>query len=211
VIGLENPRAAALRASKIFTAASTKLRDHANEPQSTGGAGFAGTLPCESKVLEYAVKAALALNRRCRSTASFEPQASYPIPTCPRTTRSPSSIKPIAEKTAGTVEGGRKGKTPTLKTIGSERLTWKKAAKLVHAGSDRLAQPPIAVGLQPRRLWPYRDCSKPDYCAHGRGGANNASEIAGSCLSGVQRRQHAEDALPCDGTSGAARTNIPSA
>ena len=86
--------------SKIFTAASTAFGDDPNTHIDPVVCGLPGTLPVlNKKVLEYAVKAALALNLEMPSTASST-ASSTSIPICRRTIRSPSSMSP-SPKTAG--------------------------------------------------------------------------------------------------------------
>ena len=95
-------------ASKIFTSASTAFGDAPNTHIDPVVCGLPGTLPVlNQKVLEYAVKAALALNLHIAVSLIAN---NIFIPTCPRIIKSPNSM------------------SQSLRMVGL-RLRWPKKAK----------------------------------------------------------------------------------
>ena len=102
--------------------------------------GLPGTLPVlNQKVLEYAVKAAMALNLKIAEHSKFD-RKQYFYPDLPKNYQISQYDEPIAEDGWIEVEVAEKGKDTYTKTIGIERLHMEEdAGKLVHAGSDRLA------------------------------------------------------------------------
>ena len=126
--------------SKIFTAASTTFGDDPNTHVDPVVFGLPGTLPVlNAKVLEFAVKAALALNLKIAAHSKFD-RKQYFYPDLPKNYQISQYDEPIAEEGWIEVEVAEKGKETYLKTIGIERLHMEEdAGKLVHAGSDRLA------------------------------------------------------------------------
>jgi len=126
--------------SKIFTSASTAFGDEPNTHIDPVVCGLPGTLPVlNQKVLEYAVKAALALNLQVAEHSKFD-RKQYFYPDLPKNYQISQFDEPIAENGWIEVEVAEKGKDTYLKTIGIERLHMEEdAGKLVHAGSDRLA------------------------------------------------------------------------
>lgn len=126
--------------SKIFTGASTAFGDDPNTHIDPVVCGLPGTLPVlNEKVLEYAVKAALALNLKIAAHSKFD-RKQYFYPDLPKNYQISQYDEPIAEDGWIEVEVAEKGKDTYLKTIGIERLHMEEdAGKLVHAGSDRLA------------------------------------------------------------------------
>ena len=126
--------------SKIFTAASTTFGDDPNTHIDPVVCGLPGTLPVlNQKVLEYAVKAAMALNLNIAEHSKFD-RKQYFYPDLPKNYQISQYDEPIAEEGWIEVEVAEKGKDTYLKTIGIERLHMEEdAGKLVHAGSDRLA------------------------------------------------------------------------
>ena len=126
--------------SKIFTAASTAFGDDPNTHIDPVVCGLPGTLPVlNKKVLEYAVKAALALNLEIAEHSKFD-RKQYFYPDLPKNYQISQFDEPIAENGWIEVEVAEKGKDTYLKRIGIERLHMEEdAGKLVHAGSDRLA------------------------------------------------------------------------
>jgi aspartyl-tRNA(Asn)/glutamyl-tRNA(Gln) amidotransferase subunit B len=126
--------------SKIFTAASTAFGDDPNTHVDPVVLGLPGTLPVlNEKVLEYAVKAAMALNLKIAAHSKFD-RKQYFYPDLPKNYQISQYDEPIAEEGWIEVEVAEKGKETYLKTIGIERLHMEEdAGKLVHAGSDRLA------------------------------------------------------------------------
>ena len=139
VIGLET-HVQLGTASKIFTSASTNFGDEPNTHIDPVVCGLPGTLPVlNQKVLEYAVKAALALNLHVAEHSKFD-RKQYFYPDLPKNYQISQYDEPIAEDGWIEVEVAEKGKDTYLKTIGIERLHMEEdAGKLVHAGSDRLA------------------------------------------------------------------------
>jgi aspartyl-tRNA(Asn)/glutamyl-tRNA(Gln) amidotransferase subunit B len=126
--------------SKIFTAASTAFGDDPNTHIDPVVCGLPGTLPVlNEKVLEYAVKAALALNLQIAPHCKFD-RKQYFYPDLPKNYQISQYDEPIAENGSIEVEVAEKGKDTYLKKVGIERLHMEEdAGKLVHAGSDRLA------------------------------------------------------------------------
>jgi len=99
-----------------------------------------GTLPVlNKKVLEYAVKAAMALNLNIASHSKFD-RKQYFYPDLPKNYQISQFDEPIAEDGWIEVEVAEKGKETYVKKIGIERLHMEEdAGKLVHAGSDQLS------------------------------------------------------------------------
>ncbi len=126
--------------SKIFTSASTIFGDEPNTHIDPIVCGLPGTLPVlNQKVLEYAVKAAMALNLKIADHSKFD-RKQYFYPDLPKNYQISQFDEPIAEDGWIEVEIAEKGKETYLKKIGIERLHMEEdAGKLVHAGSDRLA------------------------------------------------------------------------
>ena len=126
--------------SKIFSSASTVFGDDPNTHIDPIVCGLPGTLPVlNQKVLEYAVKAAMALNLNIAEHSKFD-RKQYFYPDLPKNYQISQFDEPIAEDGWIEVEVAEKGKETYLKRIGIERLHMEEdAGKLVHAGSDRLA------------------------------------------------------------------------
>lgn len=139
VIGLET-HVQLGTASKIFAPASTAFGDDPNTHIDPIVMGLPGTLPVlNRRVLEYAVKAALALNLHIARHSKFD-RKQYFYPDLPKNYQISQFDEPIAEDGWIEVEVAEKGKDTYLKRIGIERLHMEEdAGKLVHAGSDRLA------------------------------------------------------------------------
>ncbi|MFN9569785.1 MAG: Asp-tRNA(Asn)/Glu-tRNA(Gln) amidotransferase subunit GatB [Cyanobacteriota bacterium] len=127
-------------ASKIFSSAAASFGDEPNTHIDPLVCGLPGTLPVlNKKVLEYAVKAAMALNMRIAEHSKFD-RKQYFYPDLPKNYQISQYDEPIGEDGWIEVEVAEKGKDTYLKTIGIERLHLEEdAGKLVHAGSDRLA------------------------------------------------------------------------
>ena len=108
--------------SKIFTAASTAFGDEPNTHIDPVVCGLPGTLPVlNKKVLEYAVKAALALNLEIAEHSKFD-RKQYFYPDLPKNYQISQFDEPIAENGWIEVEVAEKGKDTYLKRIGIERL-----------------------------------------------------------------------------------------
>ena len=138
VIGLETHVQLGTQ-SKIFTSASTAFGGDPNTHIDPVVYGMPGTLPVlNKKVLEYAVKAAMALNLNIAKQSKFD-RKQYFYPDLPKNYQISQFDEPIAENGWIEVEVAEKGKATYLKKIGIERLHMEEdAGKLVHAGSDRL-------------------------------------------------------------------------
>ncbi len=139
VIGLETHVQLGTK-SKIFTSASTNFGDDPNTHIDPVVCGLPGTLPVlNKKVLEYAVKAAMALNLNIASHSKFD-RKQYFYPDLPKNYQISQFDEPIAEDGWIEVEVAEKGKETYTKKIGIERLHMEEdAGKLVHAGSDQLS------------------------------------------------------------------------
>ncbi len=139
VIGLETHVQLGTK-SKIFTSASTTFGDDPNTHIDPVVCGLPGTLPVlNKKVLEYAVKAAMALNLNIASHSKFD-RKQYFYPDLPKNYQISQFDEPIAENGWIEVEVAEKGKETYVKKIGIERLHMEEdAGKLVHAGSDQLS------------------------------------------------------------------------
>ena len=139
VIGLETHVQLGTK-SKIFTSASTTFGDDPNTHIDPVVCGLPGTLPVlNKKVLEYAVKAAMALNLNIASHSKFD-RKQYFYPDLPKNYQISQFDEPIAEDGWIEVEVAEKGKETYVKKIGIERLHMEEdAGKLVHVGSDQLS------------------------------------------------------------------------
>ncbi|GAB4218576.1 MAG: Asp-tRNA(Asn)/Glu-tRNA(Gln) amidotransferase subunit GatB [Synechococcales cyanobacterium] len=135
VIGLE-VHAQLRTASKIFCGCSTEFGQDPNSQVCPVCLGMPGVLPIlNQKVLEYAVKAGLALNCQIATTSKFD-RKQYFYPDLPKNYQISQYDQPIAEHgwVIIQLDDGRE------KKIGITRLHMEEdAGKLVHAGSDRLS------------------------------------------------------------------------
>ena len=199
VIGLETHVQLAT-ASKIFTGASTAFGDEPNTHIDPVVCGLPGTLPVlNQKVLEYAVKAALALNLNIAAHSKFD-RKQYFYPDLPKNYQISQFDQPIAEDGWIEVEVAEKGKETYLKRIGIERLHMEEdAGKLVHAGSDRLAGSTHSLVDYNRAGVALAEIvSKPDLRT-GREAAEYASEIRRIMrYLGVSDGNMQEGSLRCD-------------
>ncbi|WP_353090219.1 Asp-tRNA(Asn)/Glu-tRNA(Gln) amidotransferase subunit GatB [Synechococcus lacustris] len=199
VIGLETHVQLAT-ASKIFTGASTAFGDEPNTHIDPVVCGLPGTLPVlNQKVLEYAVKAALALNLNIAAQSKFD-RKQYFYPDLPKNYQISQFDQPIAEDGWIEVEVAEKGKETYLKRIGIERLHMEEdAGKLVHAGSDRLAGSTHSLVDYNRAGVALAEIvSKPDLRT-GREAAEYASEIRRIMrYLGVSDGNMQEGSLRCD-------------
>jgi aspartyl-tRNA(Asn)/glutamyl-tRNA(Gln) amidotransferase subunit B len=186
--------------SKIFTAASTTFGDEPNTHIDPVVCGLPGTLPVlNQKVLEYAVKAAMALNLNIAEHSKFD-RKQYFYPDLPKNYQISQFDEPIAEEGWIEVEVAEKGKDTYLKTIGIERLHMEEdAGKLVHAGSDRLAGSTHSLVDYNRAGVALAEIvSKPDLRT-GREAAEYASEIRRIMrYLGVSDGNMQEGSLRCD-------------
>ncbi|QPN71158.1 Asp-tRNA(Asn)/Glu-tRNA(Gln) amidotransferase subunit GatB [Synechococcus sp. CBW1108] len=199
VIGLET-HVQLGTASKIFTAASTAFGDAPNTHIDPVVCGLPGTLPVlNQKVLEYAVKAAMALNLHIAEHSKFD-RKQYFYPDLPKNYQISQYDEPIAEDGWIEVEVAEKGKDTYLKKIGIERLHMEEdAGKLVHAGSDRLAGSSYSLVDYNRAGVALAEIvSKPDLRT-GREAAEYASEIRRIMrYLGVSDGNMQEGSLRCD-------------
>jgi aspartyl-tRNA(Asn)/glutamyl-tRNA(Gln) amidotransferase subunit B len=199
VIGLET-HVQLGTASKIFTSASTAFGDAPNTHIDPVVCGLPGTLPVlNQKVLEYAVKAALALNLHIAAHSKFD-RKQYFYPDLPKNYQISQFDEPIAEDGWIEVEVAEKGKETYLKHIGIERLHMEEdAGKLVHAGSDRLdGSTHSLVDYNRAGVALAEIVSKPDLRT-GREAAEYASEIRRIMrYLGVSDGNMQEGSLRCD-------------
>ncbi|MEO0407918.1 MAG: Asp-tRNA(Asn)/Glu-tRNA(Gln) amidotransferase subunit GatB [Cyanobacteria bacterium P01_A01_bin.135] len=126
--------------TKIFSNSSTAFEADPNTNIDPICMGLPGVLPVlNQKVLEYAVKAGLALNCQIAPYSKFD-RKQYFYPDLPKNYQISQYDLPIAEHGWLEIElTGEDGK-PKRKRIGVTRLHMEEdAGKLVHGGSDRLA------------------------------------------------------------------------
>lgn len=140
IIGLET-HCQLCTETKIFSPASTTFGADPNTYIDPIVLGMPGVLPVlNEKVLEYAVKAGLALNCQIAPYSKFD-RKQYFYPDLPKNYQISQYDLPIAEHGWLEIElVDKKTKEATRKRIGITRLHMEEdAGKLVHAGSDRLA------------------------------------------------------------------------
>ena len=127
--------------TKIFSPVSTEFGAPPNTNISPICLGYPGVLPVlNEKVLEYAVKAGLALNCRIAPYSKFD-RKQYFYADLPKNYQISQYDLPIAEHGWLDIELiDKPGDEPTRKKIGITRLHMEEdAGKLVHVGSDRLS------------------------------------------------------------------------
>ncbi|MGD2182537.1 Asp-tRNA(Asn)/Glu-tRNA(Gln) amidotransferase subunit GatB [Lusitaniella coriacea] len=127
--------------TKIFSPVSTAFGAPPNSNISPICLGYPGVLPVlNEKVLEYAVKAGLALNCQIAPYSKFD-RKQYFYPDLPKNYQISQYDLPIAEHGWLEIElVDKKGAEPTRRKIGITRLHMEEdAGKLVHGGSDRLS------------------------------------------------------------------------
>jgi aspartyl-tRNA(Asn)/glutamyl-tRNA(Gln) amidotransferase subunit B len=126
--------------TKIFSTSSTAFGADPNSNIDPVCMGLPGVLPVlNEKVLEYAVKAGLALNCQIAKYSKFD-RKQYFYPDLPKNYQISQYDLPIAEHGWLEIELVDKDGNPTRKRIGITRLHMEEdAGKLVHAGSDRLS------------------------------------------------------------------------
>ncbi|QLE55471.1 Asp-tRNA(Asn)/Glu-tRNA(Gln) amidotransferase subunit GatB [Nostoc sp. TCL26-01] len=139
IIGLETHCQLATN-TKIFSNSSTAFGADPNTNIDPVCMGLPGVLPVlNEKVLEYAVKAGLALNCQIARYSKFD-RKQYFYPDLPKNYQISQYDLPIAEHGWIEIELLDAEGNPTRKRIGVTRLHMEEdAGKLVHAGSDRLA------------------------------------------------------------------------
>nr|YP_002049015.1 aspartyl/glutamyl-tRNA amidotransferase subunit B [Paulinella chromatophora]B1X4D6.1 RecName: Full=Glutamyl-tRNA(Gln) amidotransferase subunit B, organellar chromatophore; Short=Glu-AdT subunit B [Paulinella chromatophora]ACB42805.1 aspartyl/glutamyl-tRNA amidotransferase subunit B [Paulinella chromatophora] len=187
-------------ASKIFTQASTNFGDDPNTNINPVVCGLPGTLPVlNQKVLEYAVKAAMALNLKVSEHSKFD-RKQYFYPDLPKNYQISQYDEPIAEDGWIEVEIAEKEKQTYTKRIGIERLHMEEdAGKLVHIGSDRLTGSNHSlIDYNRAGIALAEIVSKPDLRT-GREAAEYASEIRRIMrYLGVSDGNMQEGSLRCD-------------
>jgi aspartyl-tRNA(Asn)/glutamyl-tRNA(Gln) amidotransferase subunit B len=139
IIGLET-HCQLSTATKIFSDSSTEFGADPNTHIDPICMGMPGVLPVlNQKVLEYAVKAGLALNCQIAPYSKFD-RKQYFYPDLPKNYQISQYDLPIAEHGWLEIELVDKQGNATRKRIGVTRLHMEEdAGKLVHAGSDRLS------------------------------------------------------------------------
>ncbi|MFB2833655.1 Asp-tRNA(Asn)/Glu-tRNA(Gln) amidotransferase subunit GatB [Floridanema evergladense] len=139
IIGLET-HCQLSTATKIFCNCSTKFGAAPNENVCPICMGMPGVLPVlNQKVLEYAVKAGLALNAEIAPYSKFD-RKQYFYPDLPKNYQISQYDLPICERGWLEIELVDEEGNATRKKIGITRLHMEEdAGKLVHAGSDRLS------------------------------------------------------------------------
>lgn len=126
--------------TKIFCNCSTEFGTPPNTNVCPVCIGYPGVLPVlNQQVLEYAVKAGLALNCEIAPYSKFD-RKQYFYPDLPKNYQISQYDLPIAEHGWLEIELVDEDSNPQRKRIGITRLHMEEdAGKLVHAGSDRLS------------------------------------------------------------------------
>lgn len=126
--------------SKIFCNCSTEFGTPPNTNVCPVCMGYPGVLPVlNQRVLEYAVKAGLALNCEIAAFSKFD-RKQYFYPDLPKNYQISQYDLPIAQHGWLEIELVDANNNPIRKKIGITRLHMEEdAGKLVHAGSDRLS------------------------------------------------------------------------
>lgn len=126
--------------TKIFSPASTEFGATPNTNIDPITMGLPGVLPVlNQKVLEYAVKAGLALNCQISPYSKFD-RKQYFYPDLPKNYQISQYDLPIAEHGWLEIQLTDETGNPIRRKIGITRLHMEEdAGKLVHAGSDRLS------------------------------------------------------------------------
>ncbi|MBD2310846.1 Asp-tRNA(Asn)/Glu-tRNA(Gln) amidotransferase subunit GatB [Desertifilum sp. FACHB-1129] len=139
VIGLETHCQLSTQ-TKIFSSSSTEFGATPNTNIDPICMGMPGVLPVlNQKVLEYAVKAGLALNCEIAKYSKFD-RKQYFYPDLPKNYQISQFDLPIAEHGWLEIELSDDAGNPVRKKIGITRLHMEEdAGKLVHGGSDRLS------------------------------------------------------------------------
>ncbi|MGD1871545.1 MAG: Asp-tRNA(Asn)/Glu-tRNA(Gln) amidotransferase subunit GatB [Mastigocoleus sp.] len=139
IIGLETHCQLSTQ-TKIFSDSSTEFGAEPNTNIDPICMGMPGVLPVlNEKVLEYAVKAGLALNSQIAKYSKFD-RKQYFYPDLPKNYQISQYDLPIAEHGWLEIEVLDADGNPERKKIGVTRLHMEEdAGKLVHAGSDRLS------------------------------------------------------------------------
>jgi aspartyl-tRNA(Asn)/glutamyl-tRNA(Gln) amidotransferase subunit B len=188
--------------TKIFSGESTKFDgDNPNTNVSPICLGYPGVLPVlNEKVLEYAVKAGLALNARIAPYSKFD-RKQYFYPDLPKNYQISQFDLPIAEHGWLEIElVDKPGAEPVKKKIGITRLHMEEdAGKLTHAGSDRLSGSTYSLVDFNRAGIPLLEIvSEPDLRS-GKEAAEYAQELRRIMLYlGISDGKMQEGSLRCD-------------
>jgi aspartyl-tRNA(Asn)/glutamyl-tRNA(Gln) amidotransferase subunit B len=188
--------------TKIFSAESTKFDpDNPNTNISPICLGYPGVLPVlNEKVLEYAVKAGLALNCQIAPYSKFD-RKQYFYPDLPKNYQISQYDLPIAEHGWLEIEiVDRPGAEPIKKKIGITRLHMEEdAGKLNHGGSDRLSGSTYSLVDFNRAGIPLLEIvSEPDLRS-GKEAAEYAQELRRIMLYlGISDGKMQEGSLRCD-------------
>ncbi|NEP09513.1 MAG: Asp-tRNA(Asn)/Glu-tRNA(Gln) amidotransferase subunit GatB [Symploca sp. SIO1A3] len=139
IIGLETHCQLSTQ-TKIFCSSSTAFGATPNTNIDPITLGMPGVLPVlNQKVLEYAVKASLAINCQIAPYSKFD-RKQYFYPDLPKNYQISQYDLPIATQGWLEIELTDEAGDPIRKKIGITRLHMEEdAGKLVHAGSDRLS------------------------------------------------------------------------
>jgi aspartyl-tRNA(Asn)/glutamyl-tRNA(Gln) amidotransferase subunit B len=188
--------------TKIFSCESTKFDpDNPNTNISPICLGYPGVLPVlNEKVLEYAVKAGLALNCQIAPYSKFD-RKQYFYPDLPKNYQISQYDLPIAEHGYLDIEILEKPNSePVHKKIGITRLHMEEdAGKLTHGGSDRLAGSTYSLVDYNRAGVPLLEIvSEPDIRS-GKEAAEYAQELRRIMLYlGISDGKMQEGSLRCD-------------
>lgn len=188
--------------TKIFSSESTKFDpDNPNTNISPICLGYPGVLPVlNEKVLEYAVKAGLALNCTIAPYSKFD-RKQYFYPDLPKNYQISQFDLPIAEHGWLEIEIAEKPNSePLKKRIGITRLHMEEdAGKLTHGGSDRLSGSTYSLVDFNRAGVPLLEIvSEPDLRS-GKEAAEYAQELRRIMLYlGISDGKMQEGSLRCD-------------
>ena len=188
--------------TKIFSSESTSFDpDNPNTNISPICLGYPGVLPVlNEKVLEYAVKAGLAINCQIAPYSKFD-RKQYFYPDLPKNYQISQYDLPIAERGHIEIEIAEKPNSePMRKKIGITRLHMEEdAGKLTHAGSDRLSGSTYSLVDFNRAGIPLLEIvSEPDLRS-GKEAAEYAQELRRIMLYlGISDGKMQEGSLRCD-------------
>ena len=188
--------------TKIFSSESTSFDpDNPNTNISPICLGYPGVLPVlNEKVLEYAVKAGLAINCQIAPYSKFD-RKQYFYPDLPKNYQISQYDLPIAERGHIEIEIAEKPNSePMRKKIGITRLHMEEdAGKLTHAGSDRLSGSTYSLVDFNRAGIPLLEIvSEPDLRS-GKEAAEYAQELRRIVLYlGISDGKMQEGSLRCD-------------
>lgn len=199
IIGLETHCQLSTK-TKIFSSSSTAFGADPNTNIDPVCMGLPGVLPVlNEKVLEYAVKAGLALNCQIAKYSKFD-RKQYFYPDLPKNYQISQYDLPIAEHGWLEIELVDADGNPVRKKIGITRLHMEEdAGKLVHAGSDRLSGSTYSLVDYNRAGIPLVEIvSEPDLRS-GQEAAEYAQELRRILLYlGVSDGNMQEGSLRCD-------------